>query len=538
MPLFGPPNIEKMMNNRDVKGLVKVLKGEADPQLRAQAVQALLQIGDRQAVEPLYEALNDDNRGVQALSAIALGYFGDSRAVEGLIDTVDIGGEISIKLLGMLGGSEAVRPLIRIIENSYHAKSDAGIIAAAQALGNLGDTRAIQPLIHAQLVCNDPARPAIIKAITAFGASAVPPLMHRLAKGTDILPDRWESIRDRLEVVFLALGEPARDALVDSLDDFSTNFELLADTVALLKKMDGGLDSPKAKAADALVRGDETQIAGLGAEAEGLLTTFWKADGGEPRLNALIRIWGPQAADRLIDLVQDGTLGYTPKREAMKALGGLGDERAVPILAANLKDGFSKPQALEALAKINSPQAIQALETMLDFSVRDTLRITAAEALSKKSWSPRRDRVGAIYYATRGEWGCFMELGDEVTAPVVDEILKLSPGLETIALLETLPDPRTVDRLIACLENSDEKNRIAACHALGAKGDARALEALKMVEQSDSHSTGGELGSSNPWAYDHTGGGSDYWSEEESPYHYPVRDAAHAAIEQIKQKTA
>ena len=76
--------------------------------------------------------------------------------------------------------------------------------------------------------------------------------------------------------------------------------------------------------------------------------------------------------------------------------------------------------------------------------------------------------------------------------------------------------------------------------ALGLKGEVRALEALERVAEFDSHcdSIGGESEPSNPWAYDHTGGSSDYWSEKDEPvvYVYPVRDAARRALEAIKQK--
>ncbi len=330
MPLFGPPNIEKMTASRDVKGLIKVLKGQTDPQLRAQAVQALMQIGDGQAIEPLYEARNDDNPGVRALAAIALGYFGDERAVDGLISTLYIGQETSVKLLGLLGGSQAVGPLSEVVDN-YKAP-DAMKSAAIEMLVHIGDARAIRPLVHS-LVFSNTDRPAVNQALKSFGEAAIPPLMEKLAKGQDIFKDRWESVREPLEGAFLVLGAPAREALVESLDQ-SPNFELLKDKVAILKQMDCGLDFPQANAAEVLVRGDKEEIAALGPEAEGVLSTLWKDAGGENWLNALIRIWGAEAGDRLLEMLQDGSLGYTAQDDAIKALGELGDERAIPILTS------------------------------------------------------------------------------------------------------------------------------------------------------------------------------------------------------------
>ncbi len=93
-----------------------------------------------------------------------------------------------------------------------------------------------------------------------------------------------------------------------------------------------------------------------------------------------------------------------------------------------------------------------------------------------------------------------------------------------------------MDKLIECLKDYDEKVRIAACEALGVKGDMRAVEALEKVANFDPHFSGGDSEPSNPWAYDHTGGGSDYWSEKSDPVVYPVREAARRAIEMIKQR--
>lgn len=545
MPLFGPPNIEKMTEKRDVKGLVKVLKEQADPQLRSQAVQGLLQLRDPQSAAPLYEARKDDNRGVRALAAIALAYVGDSRAVECLIDTLDTGGEISIKLLGMLGGSEAVRPLIGILEKSYHAKSDASIIAAAEALENLGDTQAIYPLIHAHLVCNEPAKPAIFKALTSFGASAVGPLIDQLTKGWQNSKDRWDSIRDRLEAPFLALGAPARDELVESLDHTS-NYEFLKDVVALLEKMDGGLDSPKAQAAYALAKGYEknAQIADLGPEAQAMLTNLLKTKwGNDLYLKVLVKLWGADAADQLIAILNDGGYGfeYRVKEAAVVALGDIGGEKAAACLAGLLTSEYGDigVQALKAIGKFNDPAGIQAIEGLLKLSTPKKLRSAAIETLDQRNWTPRRDMAGAVYHITRGEWDRFMEVEEPVKSQVMDEVLGLigkhmgTGDTEFLHLLVNIPDERAVEKLIATLESYSEEVRLAACYALGAVGDARALEALEKVANYDPHFTADEP--SNPWAYDHTGGSSDYMASD-SHERYPVREAARSAIEAIKQK--
>ena len=85
MPLFGPPNVEKLKAKRDVKGLIKALGYQKDGHVRNAAAGVLGQIGDTRAVEPLIAALKDESWGVRHYAAEALGQIGDTRAVELLI---------------------------------------------------------------------------------------------------------------------------------------------------------------------------------------------------------------------------------------------------------------------------------------------------------------------------------------------------------------------------------------------------------------------------------------------------------------------
>lgn len=82
MPLLGPPNIEKLKQKRDVKGLIKALSHN-DRSIWAKAVEAFSDIGDT-AVEPLIAAIRDKRLFVRRGAIIALGNIGDARAVEPL----------------------------------------------------------------------------------------------------------------------------------------------------------------------------------------------------------------------------------------------------------------------------------------------------------------------------------------------------------------------------------------------------------------------------------------------------------------------
>jgi HEAT repeat protein len=79
------PNVEKMREKKDVKGLIKALGDEKDSEVRGNAAQALGTIGDARAVEPLIRALGDSDWRVLWNAARALGKIGDPQAVEPLI---------------------------------------------------------------------------------------------------------------------------------------------------------------------------------------------------------------------------------------------------------------------------------------------------------------------------------------------------------------------------------------------------------------------------------------------------------------------
>ncbi len=147
MFLFGPPNVEKMQARRDVQGLIKVLGYKKDDKVRQAAVEALVKIG-APAVEPLIAALKKDEEWyVRKTAAEALGQIGDVRAVEPLIVALKEGDmrRVSAEALGKIGDTRAVEPLIATLKD----KDSDVCKAAAEALGKIGDDRAIELLIAA-----------------------------------------------------------------------------------------------------------------------------------------------------------------------------------------------------------------------------------------------------------------------------------------------------------------------------------------------------------------------------------------------------
>jgi len=123
----------------------------ADDTGRADAARALAAQPDESAVVPLMNALRDPWPVVHIEATAALGALGDWRAVEPLIaalgdENPDVAWNAAVAL-GVLGDRRAVATLVATLWRALQGRSLALRKAAAEALGNLGDERAL-PLLR------------------------------------------------------------------------------------------------------------------------------------------------------------------------------------------------------------------------------------------------------------------------------------------------------------------------------------------------------------------------------------------------------
>lgn len=199
MGLFGSPNVEKLKAKGDVAGLIKALGYEKDNYRKA-AAEALGQIG-APAVGPLVAALHSPDGSVRWHAAGALGQTGDADAVKPLIaafgDPLVSVRSAAVEALVQVG-APAVGPLIDALPSW----------AAAEALGRIGDHRAVKSLVAAL------PNWAAINALGWIGdPGAVAPLIAAL-QGKDEL-DREAAAR-----ALGRIGDPAAlDALTAALSD-------------------------------------------------------------------------------------------------------------------------------------------------------------------------------------------------------------------------------------------------------------------------------------------------------------------------------
>ena len=200
------PDIEKLIQKQKFKGLIKVLKKSTSSRERERAEKALKNIG-KPAVEPLIKELKDKDRNVRSCAVTVLGNIGDPRAVEPLIQALqDKDSDVQRNAREALEkiGKLAVEPLIQALK---HENSKVIRWSAAWALGYIGDPRAIEPLIQA--LEDEDVRVAAAGALVEIGDTrAVNPLLKvvrdnsidmdsrvRIVEGARHLSGDWPNIK-------------------------------------------------------------------------------------------------------------------------------------------------------------------------------------------------------------------------------------------------------------------------------------------------------------------------------------------------------
>jgi HEAT repeat protein len=139
------------MGSPAVDALAAAMK-DPDPDVRWNAANALGDIKDARAVEPLIEALQV--KDLQFHAARSLGEIKDPRAVEPLIAALKNNDsefrEQAAQSLGLLKDPRAVEPLIAILKDPAHKDTDSHFRnTAADALGLIGSPEAVNFLLTA-----------------------------------------------------------------------------------------------------------------------------------------------------------------------------------------------------------------------------------------------------------------------------------------------------------------------------------------------------------------------------------------------------
>ncbi len=252
--IFGP-DIKKLTKKRNLQGLIHALRNK-DPKIQYDAAEALGEIGDIQAIEPLVTALTQNElSGVRWKAAEALSKIGVP-AVDALIGALrhsddDVRWKAAIAL-GEIGDQRAINPLISLLcDEDRFVKS-----RAAYALGLIGEP-AVESLIFALREGDGNLRWGAAIALGKIrDPRAIDPLIRALA-------DKYQNVRAESAMSLAAIGKPALEPLLRFLRDSDRSIRIevvtalgeLKDTDAirpLMQILDTADEDERVEIADAL----------------------------------------------------------------------------------------------------------------------------------------------------------------------------------------------------------------------------------------------------------------------------------------------
>jgi len=335
MSLFGP-NVEKMENKRDIKGLTKAL-GHKDVDVRSAAAEALARIG-APAVESLIQTLKEKDSSVRVLAVMTLGRLKDTRALEPLIQALkDKDREVGLQAVGALVrmGKPAVEPLTQTLKDKDPSVRGEAVLV----LQEIGDVRAVVPLTEALKDEDKDVRLAATFALGKMGdARAVEPLAQALKDACSIVQmgaaDALASIGDTraVEALFHFLRSVSLSSLVDK------DKEVREKAAQAL----GRMGEPAVKSLFQALRGEDREARWRAAWV--LDKIGWKPRDDTERAHRLTahaaaigkKEWdelaqiGEPAVEALVHALEDDHL--SARSAAAEALGKIGDQRAAEAI--------------------------------------------------------------------------------------------------------------------------------------------------------------------------------------------------------------
>ncbi len=475
MPLFGPPNVEKLKTRRDLKGLLAALKYQDSAAVRRAAALALAEMPHHladsqleQLVPPLLAALDDPEPTVLPAVALALGSIGQpavlplisalnnpkdrirdgaARAlgqlskrlnepaylrlpidslVARLADPVAVVRRAAAWALGLLGArlDSAARglPVEALIAR---LKDDAPEVreAAAAALGRLCEGRAISPLVRALEDPSASVRKVVAEALAELGWQ---PTNDQESTLLTIATQDWDRASQSDHTAILPLQRALQDPHADVRESAA---------IALGKINDPGAIAPLASA---LAENDPRVRRAILQSLDNLAA-------------------GPHAAQAIIQALR----GANPdtRRTLLRSLSLTTSPAAIPALATALRS--VETDLASTAGKVLGAMGAPAVSSLLDLL-----------ADPEQSVNERAENL-------------LIQIGETALTPILTQLQNCPrPVCERLVrILGAIGSPRAVPQLIALL--NDPLLASPTALALGQIGDRRALPHLTNLLSSD-----------------------------------------------------
>jgi len=518
MPLFGPPNVKRLAQKKNIRGLIKALNYKKDKYVRLDAAKALNKYWAKEAVPALLCSLGDPFYKVSSKAKEAIRTtrwtFEDviqaisqsnSNQLKGILSFVNAQMKTPPENPGRM--IDHVIPLLKDDDPEVRKES-------VWLLEKLGDPRAagaLAPLLadRDQDVCK-----MTIHALGELGNPCAAPALIPLLKDPDT------DIRGPAAKALGRIGDPRMaQALIPLLVD--ADHYVRNEAVGALQTMKWTPETIKDRVKLLAAQNRWEEIVQLGQSAIPTVMTLLRNASGAIRSGAvrtLGQLGDPRAVDALLPFLQDpdsfvriaaaealgafddprifpalAPLLEDPKGDmrstAAKALGRSGDPQAVLALMALLKDpqtgvresaaealmhvgkaaapalikALNNPmarsdrrRALEALGEIGDARAIPVLAEALEDGDW-TLRRIAAQGLDKLGWQPETTQQKTIFAIGLEDWNTPPKLGSEAVAILISALEEPSLRIEAIRALEKIGEPRALDALLPLLTDSGEE---------------------------------------------------------------------------------
>lgn len=322
---------------------------------------------------------------------------------------------------------------------------------AMDALGDLAEPRAIDPLIEVLKEEDYTLRMCASNALRKIGAPAVPRLVAAFHSRSDFM-------RATAVDILARIGAPAIPALIDGLKDLDPLARLSA--VRTMEKInDPRLAAPLAAALKDSHPGVRASAArGLGHFAPRGLDDMI-AMARDPDLEvrkavaeSLGQIRDLKTIEPLIALLQDADDGV--RSLAAESLERKGKD-ALPSLLMMMKswDHDVRHRVVHILGRTEADPRSQKVLLAALSDHDQKVRQAAAEMLIRQGWQPDKQDQAAQFFIVRRQFDRCVALGAEQALPP----------------------------LLALLEDSDPKNRTQAAEALGRLGSNQAIAGLVSV---------------------------------------------------------
>ncbi len=412
---------------------------------RIRAIERLAGASDPQAIALLTEALSDPDLEARVAAALALKERGTSEAIDPLVSALHR--ETEYDVLAALAGAlveldheTATRTLMSLLDDD-----DASVRSRVASL--------LRTALWDRLDDSERAHVAIVQdaweEIADLGSAAIPALEAVVQQGTP------HAKREAAEVLGRIATPEAHGSLSQMLTD--TQLEVACrETVAWALKKFYWQDLSKTEHAwIGILDGDWPAVIDLGDTAVDPLAdvlTCGPRDTRRPAVETLAKIGGARTAEILCRVLADKGQEVNVREIAVRAVGAIGGDNAIPTLAATLGD--------EAWV----------------------VREAAAVSLRNLQWSPTDDTQRALYAIANKDWACLTALGEAAIQPLADALKYGAVGVAAARVLLEIGQAG-LDTLLVVLRDGNQSMgvREVVAGVLAKTGDPRAIAPVEAM---------------------------------------------------------